>query len=1364
MRNNMRFVKFVPEMISAVAFPFRFSRAGFFLAVLVFLVGLVIHPGPGSAQTVDAAPGDLQATVVAGGVELSWTAPVDYAGVLNGYQVLRSTSGRSGLRVYVIDTGSTDTTFVDKGAAERGETYTYQVSAKKGWRTLIGDLSDVAAVTVPGTCPISGGSPVDVPVSEVPIVVASTAADYFVLYVLHEKGGETLDLPVLVKRGEAGTTTLKDNLAPLPASRYKVEKYAVDNPADVDGDCVDDLTELADVGTKSPVNPAESIDISHGAVSIADHETFKKISFQGYSGINPIERHLVNLEYIKFTILNPGSDRPIVYFQNTQNLRGHFKLPEALGFSAAEPPWKGGLRGDVIYHPNVVAPDGSLGVYRYNFETWEAPAFGSVALAYEALAAALPVVENNLAYHPLRLAVPRYQREKALYDASRVSVLLEEDIFPDVDFISLNEGEGFGLLRVMELGERPNPRDVVVYESLPNDLPRVAGIITGVPQTPLSHVNLRAVQNRVPNAFIRAPLEDAAVDGLVGRHVYYRVTSGGYVLRAATKAEVDAHYDVLRPVSVQVPQRDLSVTEITPLSKVGFDDWNVFGVKAANMAVLGTLGFPEGTVRDGFAVPFYFYDEFMSNAGLVKDTVFGKGKGAVEDRFMLPAGTKLDAVVTAILAHRRFQADYEIQDEMLDDLRDAIKDAESPAWIIAALEAMHATFGEGVSLRYRSSTNNEDLPGYNGAGLYSSKTQDTDETAEDGIDKSIKAVWASLWNFRAFVERDFHRIDHASTAMGVLVHPNYSGEQANGVALSFDPVTNRAGAYYVNTQVGEDLVTNPNARSRPEEILLLSGGKQTILARSNLAAPGELLMSDAQMKQLRSHLEVIHTKFSALYETADGEPFAMDIEFKITSQGNLSIKQARPWVFQPNRPPTVSTAIADTTFVNESAVSTVSLTDVFHDTDADTLTITARSSDQSVATVSVSADYSTLTVTAQARGTATITVTAADGNDGSVETAFTVNVKTVPAVVSPITDMSGLDAGERRTITVSGVFSDADGDTVTVTQASSSDTSIVAVSVAIDGATSAVTAVTVTANSEGTATVTVTAQDTDTNQVSDSFDVTVNAPAQQQQKLNNPPTVASPIANIRGLEAGTTRDVSLSGVFNDTDADPLTITASSSDNNVAAVSVSTDYSSLTVTAQSSGTTTITVTATDTNSDTVETAFTVKVNTPPTVARAIADINRLEAGTSRDVSLSGVFNDTDADTLTIRASTSNHARVTVAVAPDDSKLTLSGVVAGTATITVTAQDPNGSTTSDTFKVTVNPAPKPPTTTTPTTRTESEDNQNDQDTPALPAGLNEYDTNNNDQIDLNELLQAAQHYQNNKINQQQILAIIRHYLNN
>ena len=88
------------------------------------------------------------------------------------------------------------------------------------------------------------------------------------------------------------------------------------------------------------------------------------------------------------------------------------------------------------------------------------------------------------------------------------------------------------------------------------------------------------------------------------------------------------------------------------------------------------------------------------------------------------------------------------------------KDAETPQWIIDALTAMHATYPEGQSLRYRSSTNNEDLPGFNGAGLYDSKTQDPDETEEDGIDKSLKQVFASLWTFRAFTEREFHRIDH----------------------------------------------------------------------------------------------------------------------------------------------------------------------------------------------------------------------------------------------------------------------------------------------------------------------------------------------------------------------------------------------------------------------------------------------------------------------------------------------------------------------------------------------------------------------------------------------------------------------------
>ena len=271
-------------------------------------------------------------------------------------------------------------------------------------------------------------------------------------------------------------------------------------------------------------------------------------------------------------------------------------------------------------------------------------------------------------------------------------------------------------------------------------------------------------------------------------------------------------------------------------------------------------------------MPFYFYDQFMKHNELYDD-------------------------IETMMDIENFETDFDIQEKELKKLRKKIKKAETPAWIITALEEMHAAFPEGTSLRYRSSTNNEDLPNFSGAGLYDSKTQDPEETKEDGIDKSIKGVWASLWNFRAFVERDFHRVDHLAAAMGVLVHPNYSDEKANGVAVSFDPIRGGDGTYYVNTQVGEDLVTNPEAHSVPEELLLDEDGEYTVLVRSNQAGPGELLMSDAQIGQLRKRLEKIHEHFAGLYGIGPGEQFAMDIEFKITSENVLAIKQARPWVF-----------------------------------------------------------------------------------------------------------------------------------------------------------------------------------------------------------------------------------------------------------------------------------------------------------------------------------------------------------------------------------------------------------------------------------------------------------------------------------
>ena len=761
-------------------------------------------------------------------------------------------------------------------------------------------LLPTASATNPPPGPCEDGyvapTPTEISVTGHPITVTSTTADYFVLYLRPARPPYlTKGRPIQVKLGESGTTTLSDNLEPLSASRYLVEKYSVAQPGDLDGDCIDDVTELKDLGNYSPINSGKKIAHVNGAVFIKSREAFQALSFNGDTGIRSLD-YLNGLEFVKFSIRDHSGNTPPAYFINSNTHKLHSSFDKAIGAPPSSPTTIG--NGTIVYYPNVAAKDGSLGVYAFRFSLWGIGGFNSVEAYYDIIAANMPFLKDNLYYHPFTdNQVQVYTGGKASYDNSRVNVLLNEDIGPDVDYIPFNQAEGYGRLRLMQDGERPSPFDIAIYESLPNDLPRVGGTITTVTQTPLSHVNLRAIQNRLPNAYIRDALTNSTIASLIGSYVYFAVTADGYTISEATKADVDNHYAALRPQQIQTLQRDLTVTAIASLANVNFADWTAFGVKAANMAELTKLSLPAGTTPVGYAVPFYFYDEFMKQATLSDDTILGKKKAPADEKITLPAGTTLASAVTQMLAHSKFQSDADIQEEMLDDLRKAIKKATSPQWIITALTAMHGNYPDGQSLRYRSSTNNEDLPSFNGAGLYDSKTQDPDETTAEGIDKSIKAVWASLWNYRAFLERDFHRVDHTTVAMGVLVHPNYSDELVNGVAVSYDPMTFLDNQCYINSQVGEDLVTNPEAASQPEQLLLSPSGAATVLSRSNLAPSNELLMSATQMQQLRSNLDTIHNRFRTLYQVADGDDFAIEIEFKITAANQLAIKQARPWIF-----------------------------------------------------------------------------------------------------------------------------------------------------------------------------------------------------------------------------------------------------------------------------------------------------------------------------------------------------------------------------------------------------------------------------------------------------------------------------------
>ena len=428
-------------------------------------------------------------------------------------------------------------------------------------------------------------------------MVTSTTDDYFVLYVNHDVDGTEVERPVLAKRGESGSTTLAEHVEALPAERYRVEKYLIADPADVDGDCIDDITEVDDLGNMNPVNAAAAVELSAGAVVIPDHETFEALT-----------RLFDTQALIKYVVVEFYTDRPELYFINTVTHPNHdVFLTDVLGLEDHGQPI---IRGEVGYAPESVAPNGSPGVYYFSSGH---RSFSDVAQVHTLLASSMPLLEDNLAYWIASPYLRVHQPELPLFRASRIPLVFDADVYPETDFLALNPGEGYGLLRVMEPDDRPHPRDVVIYEALPNELPRMAGIISTVPQTPLSHVNLRAIQDDVPNAFIRDILNDADVNALIGSYVRFSVSGIRWELRAATKAEVDAHYESSRPALPQTPQRDLSTTSVTPLSQIEFDDWVAFGVKAANVAVLRTLGFPEGTAPDGFAIPFYFYDEFMKH-------------------------------------------------------------------------------------------------------------------------------------------------------------------------------------------------------------------------------------------------------------------------------------------------------------------------------------------------------------------------------------------------------------------------------------------------------------------------------------------------------------------------------------------------------------------------------------------------------------------------------------------------------------------------------------------------------------------------------------------------------------------------------
>ncbi len=606
----------------------------------------------------------------------------------------------------------------------------------------------------------------------------------------------------------------------------------------------------------------EALDFEMGVAEIPDRESFEKLSYQGPEVAR--DAYLADLEFVKFVIDKENPNDHKVYFMNTQNHRAHPPWMRMVGINSRE-------RGAITYLPRLTNPSGTAGLYVIDFQPNDSYAFEDIQRIQNLLIGKMPLLKGRVAFHPLQGNLSRYQQEKGKYEKAKLAVHLDSDLYRNIAFLPLNTAKSFGRLRIMDDTARPSPQDIVVYKTLPNQMPRVAGVITEMRQTPLSHVNLRAVQDQIPNAYVKDASSQKDIQSLDGKLVQYEVTPQGYKIQPATRTEVNRHLRDSRPKKSQTPPRNLSVQKIQPLSQIDFEQSDSFGGKTANLATLRRLKLHDGAIPDGFGVPFYFYDQFMQHNGLYDE-------------------------VDRIVSLASDDPEPDVIRRELSGLQNKIKQGEMPPWMLTALDDTQSKFPAGSSIRCRSSTNSEDLPGFSGAGLYDSCTHKPDE---GHLADSIKQVFASLWNFRAFEERQFFRINHQKSAMGVLLHPNFQDEQLNGVAVTDDILYETEGNYYVNTQIGEDLVTNPDRESSAEEMLLgwhKRDGQEMIRESVDAGDRGRLL-SNSQIDELREALGRIHYGFEKRYQPAEGAPFAMEIEFKVTREGDLVIKQARPWVF-----------------------------------------------------------------------------------------------------------------------------------------------------------------------------------------------------------------------------------------------------------------------------------------------------------------------------------------------------------------------------------------------------------------------------------------------------------------------------------
>lgn len=510
--------------------------------------------------------------------------------------------------------------------------------------------------------------------------------------------------------------------------------------------------------------------------------------------------------------------------------------------------------------------------------------------------------------------------------------------------------------------------DIPIFSELPLSILPVAGIFVLEPQTELSHVNILAKNRGTLNVSINVDSENwQAQQAVLQKEILgystslinkpVRITHSGGQLSIEEIGELElqnklrsqrAKQETIVLEKPQLPEQDKWILK-PAAQNLGV---HLVGAKAANYGKIEKL-LGNQHVLPGYAIGFELYLETIKKKGangipqhLIKR--FLKAKDTLSN-FQISA--RLSEIRNAIYAipyefiPRRGLDSLSVIDELeallsLDEsvmgkayfefepggtkTEDTVRSV-TPSNIRKDLFKNFSYRNVG-KLRFRSSTNCEDLPKFNGAGLYLSQGCKVEQYGKRYIDQrlvweKLKKVLASLWLDKAYYERAYFRVDHTNAAMAIQINPAFSNywlgmpsleEWANGVAVYQE--NKGVPSYNISSQIGVAAVTNPVDGELSESFILRSNQvnvKQLsrVAGKTNyifVQPDGELVHSLSSEGQILSELKwSLQTIFEALVlqnsnpEYSNPDNYAIDIEYKImwnpmTKIKKLFIKQARP--------------------------------------------------------------------------------------------------------------------------------------------------------------------------------------------------------------------------------------------------------------------------------------------------------------------------------------------------------------------------------------------------------------------------------------------------------------------------------------